>query len=836
AGARRLLKRSGAVVLMLLVAGGLWLGAGAPLAPTDLAKRVRSLRDNITGETGRVGVRKNYWIAAWRMIRERPLTGFGLDQYGIYYTRYKPLAGWAVQRAHNAYLQLAADGGVFLLGLWIAVWAVFFRARFCENALPDEPLAGKETLEARERILGRCGAGVLVAMLVITYLAFNGLGIEFFFRELWSPGSARAHGNPLPLRIHFTTHVLILPIAAAAVFFRVFRLLNDRSSDRLAWTLVRVGLFGVLVHLLADFYSYMQMPSASLWTALGLALLYTDAAREPRIRFRLPAGEPAAMGLLFFLLFVFGTAGWKGPLADWQRTLNLAAAERCFQSGETEKALVLYRAIAERGPPDAKLARRLSEMYLNLARREARARVPPGLSPEEAASFLRKALPQVSRAVREEALRWARESSRLVPQHAASHAYLGGLLLELFPSDPERVIEARAAYERAHKLYPHKPEYLVRLGEIERLSGRPKEAASYWRAALALDSDPRLGDALARLSQKRHAALEEAVRKIEEAQKISPSGAPGASPSSGAEAPSIVEEWLTAVAGNEPKAALRLASQIAPPSAEDAPDPRYEKILERRGIPAAFLRRPFNAWDLRRWQEAFRMQAIAQEIVAGRDEPLRALYEAVLNRVKPGPLEDDPTPWPLAVWEAGIGLCDRQAWVFCELAYQAGWETRILCLMRPGSEVAIHTFCEVRKGGEVAVADVFSRVFLPGRSAAELAASEAFLREVWPDREDFRAALRERVVVSAPAFPQDFCRRNERLHERLAAVLGARAPRFGVPPEAREKAYRALIPATEKAPASFTEMVWLYPVILLRRDMDRARRAAVKNFETPSSP
>ncbi len=59
--------------------------------------------------------RKGTWSDAWRIATLFPLTGTGLNTYGVaslFYQRIDPSAHYA--QAHNDYLQLAAEGGLLL--------------------------------------------------------------------------------------------------------------------------------------------------------------------------------------------------------------------------------------------------------------------------------------------------------------------------------------------------------------------------------------------------------------------------------------------------------------------------------------------------------------------------------------------------------------------------------------------------------------------------------------------------------------------------------------------------------------------------------------------------
>jgi O-antigen ligase len=78
--------------------------------------------------TDSVTYRGDYWRAGLKMFQEHPLFGVGIDAYGTWYTRARDLKA-TVRRggnvvsnaAHNVYIDMASNGGVFLLLSYIVI-------------------------------------------------------------------------------------------------------------------------------------------------------------------------------------------------------------------------------------------------------------------------------------------------------------------------------------------------------------------------------------------------------------------------------------------------------------------------------------------------------------------------------------------------------------------------------------------------------------------------------------------------------------------------------------------------------------------------------------------
>ncbi len=273
---------------------------------------------------------------------------------------------------------------------------------------------------------------------------------------------------------------------------------------------------------------------------------------------------------------------------------------------------------------------------------------------------------------------------------------------------------------------------------------------------------------------------------------------------------SLAEQWLSAVAAGDTRTSIALAEAICHGRPADAVDPQYATLAESSGVKPAFFKLAFNRWDFQSWHHALFFHQLAHDLTSGKEDKVKALQAAVIERVKPQERKDPQVPWPYRVWQRGFGVCDRQAWVLCELAYQLGWEVQVVYLRDPQTKVSPHTVCELRKGESVWFADPFRKSLHPQRSIDDVADDEALLLQMWPDRADVRRAF-QGCVFWTPACPQDYCTRNQELHRRLAAVLGRRCPRFGEDPRLRLEAYRKLRESTLREAPRFPMRLWRLP-------------------------
>ncbi|MBI3621368.1 MAG: O-antigen ligase family protein [Nitrospirae bacterium] len=163
-GWRRVMGRTlliGAVVLALSVT------VIDRLHPELIRPRAATLTHLLNAEPHRYLI----WQSAVEMIRERPLTGWGIGTFGLAYVRFKSPAfdGVTQYYAHNDYLQLAAEMGLPGLAcfLWLAGaagWMVWRVRRVRQGKADDVAEAKQASGDAAILLAGVAGGGAAILL------------------------------------------------------------------------------------------------------------------------------------------------------------------------------------------------------------------------------------------------------------------------------------------------------------------------------------------------------------------------------------------------------------------------------------------------------------------------------------------------------------------------------------------------------------------------------------------------------------------------------------------------------------------------------------------------
>lgn len=175
-----------------------------------------------------------------------------------------------------------------------------------------------------------------------------------------------------------------------------------------------------------------------------------------------------------------------------------------------------------------------------------------------------------------------------------------------------------------------------------------------------------------------------------------------------------------------------------------------------------------------------------------------SMFDLVRQRIASHEGKQLEARFPYNIWQRGYGVCDRQSWVLCEIAYQKGYETQIVYLMNPETGESPHTICELRRKNEVWFADPLGGVLL-GQSVESVVEDDSLLRKFWSEKPEWLEGIKH-CRFWIPSYPQDYC----------ARIKYQKEPRLGEDPFLRGERYLD-IGGTLKFPISY----WFYPLRVL---------------------
>ena len=166
------------------------------------------------------------------------------------------------------------------------------------------------------------------------------------------------------------------------------------------------------------------------------------------------------------------------------------------------------------------------------------------------------------------------------------------------------------------------------------------------------------------------------------------------------------KEWLLSIKNNNLESAIFVASNLIKKNniKENIPQ-AYINIFQQNGLSPTFLKKSFNQFDYQLWQDALFFKSVSNETLNGLKQEnqnndskrITALFNLVHNRIKKGDPPKGTIIWPFAIWQFKKGLCDRQAWLLCELVYQSGYETQLIYLRDHITSISRTTICKIRK-------------------------------------------------------------------------------------------------------------------------------------------
>jgi len=382
---------------------------------------------------GSSSVRYAYWRAGVLTFAEHPVMGVGLDNFPDFYASKKEPGDEEARRAHNDYIQLAAETGIIGLTLYAAFWAVFWRR---VRRMKGEPILA----EAEPSRLDGAGAAGLMALGMVI------LGLEAIC------------GGALHTASGFWNWQWLFALWAG---WTLFVLLHLQGQDplvlgRFSYAAIGLGcgVIGFLAHSFVDFDHYVGGTLQTAWILMALLLsarmseegesFVVDRRMTPGWRLACVIG-PAAVVL--FVLY-----GFVRPVAESESLRDRALDPVSHRSAEQSR-LDLEEA-AEKNPLDAQTRALLSDVYL-AQWLQGRPNTAQNVSP------ISQAILNVKAAI------------ELDPMRSEYYARLGRLYEIQWRERrlKQDYLDAKDAYTRAYDLFPSNPDARLNLARLDDLAG-----------------------------------------------------------------------------------------------------------------------------------------------------------------------------------------------------------------------------------------------------------------------------------------------------------------------------------------------------------------------------
>jgi len=312
------LRRHARLVAGVVLAGA--LGVGGLFAAKTIPTRI--FGDAVASFDVRVG----YWRGAVAMARDNLLGGVGLGTFGSHYALYRWPQARVAQRAHNDYLEVLAELGVFGLIAFVWLWAAYLRSA----ARRRQEAGGGGLFPPRAGYVAGILAFAMTHAVAGTF-SFAGWGTESWW--------------PIPKAWCDLGLVVVLGAAWLAFFAALGR--GERGAPgELCRKGLLCGMIAFLLHCAVDFDYHQPRVALMAWVVAALSAAPRREAFERRLRpwvaFCLGAGA---------ILAVFG----------YQFVMMRAA--RAEVAHDIAKDRLVKAREAEPGPPRANLIREAREHY-----------------------------------------------------------------------------------------------------------------------------------------------------------------------------------------------------------------------------------------------------------------------------------------------------------------------------------------------------------------------------------------------------------------------------------------------------------------------------------------
>jgi len=405
---------------------------------------------------GSLAVRRGYWRAGLTLFERHPVSGIGLDNFADAYAAVKLPSEQEARRAHNDYIQVAAEMGLTGLVLYAALWVAFWRRVWRRKAEPVLPPA-EAAVSPAAAIAGVAALGTLI----FTIEAFAGGTLH---TAEGGPGRAW----PMMLAVAWVG-VVVLHVRSAGRTLR---------RDSYATIGMASGLVAFLVHGLLDFDLYVPATFQTVWLFMGLTLAAHLNEEQDRFVVDRPLHAFGRFGLILVASagVYLALYGFVRPVADAQMYRErardlLGEATRIERPAALRRLMQAQRAL-ERAiascPWDAENPALLSDVLF------VRAQAEDALGPSGQTAL-------------SDAIRRVRQAIRLDPRRSEYYTRLGRLHEWRWRVPPRNAADfqaAEAAYTRAEELFPSNPDTALNLGRLYDLAGRYPEALGKYHRAL----------------------------------------------------------------------------------------------------------------------------------------------------------------------------------------------------------------------------------------------------------------------------------------------------------------------------------------------------------------
>jgi tetratricopeptide (TPR) repeat protein len=356
--------------------------------------------------------------------------------------------------AHNNFIQVWAETGLFGFLAFCSVWLMFFRAMGCSRANNGLPVAGNQVhMDVSFRTLAAVAAFTGFAMIYGLFNSFEPLPES-------APWLLTACFGLLWFGLYFANEQAQKPVFSEKTGFLELG--------------ITFGVLFFLIHSLVEFDLYEQGVAQTLWLLMAIAVA-SHPRTEKAIQFTLGSRGQMLVALpMVFLVAVLLCIVYPRFLEAKIRVEN---ARDFVASKEEQKAVSEWVAAAQDDPWDSETQVALAEIF--------HAQWRSGIREYKGRSTLELSLSHIRRAI------------ALNPRRSRYHHFLARLYQEMsgLEKNPGCAGEFRRAalgeFEQAYRLFPSRAPYAADLAFAYETAGRHAEALKLYETALDLDDAAR---------------------------------------------------------------------------------------------------------------------------------------------------------------------------------------------------------------------------------------------------------------------------------------------------------------------------------------------------------